>query len=67
MTDFCNNNNIQQILSSSHHPSTNGKVERNYREIRKKIKTGYIRQNSNTWNVSMLSDYTKKHKQSSKC
>ena len=28
MTAFCNNNNIQQILSSSHHPSANGKVER---------------------------------------
>ena len=28
MTAFCNNHNIQQILSSSHHPSANGKVER---------------------------------------
>ena len=28
MTAFCNNNNIQQILSLSHHPSANGKVER---------------------------------------
>jgi transposase InsO family protein len=28
MTAFCNNNNIQQILSPSHHPSANGKVER---------------------------------------
>jgi transposase InsO family protein len=27
MTAFCNNNNIQPILSSSHHPSANGKVE----------------------------------------
>ena len=60
MTAFCNNNNIQQ--SSSHHPSANGKVERKNREIRKKIKAGFIRQNSNTWNVSMLRDYTKKYK-----
>ena len=59
MTAFCNNNNIQQVLSSSHHPSANGKVERKNREIRKKIKAGLIRQNSNTWNVSMLGDYTK--------
>ena len=59
MTAFCNNHNIQQILSSSHHPSANGKVERKNREIRKKIKAGFIRQNSNTWNVSMLRDYTK--------
>jgi hypothetical protein len=59
MTAFCNNNNIQQILSSSHHPSANGKVERKNREIRKKIKAGFIRQNSNNWNVSMLRDYTK--------
>jgi transposase InsO family protein len=29
MTAFCNNKNIQQILSSSHHPSANGKVENN--------------------------------------
>ena len=40
MTDFCNNNNFQQILSSSHHPSANGKVERKNREIRMKIKAG---------------------------
>ena len=44
MTAFCNNHNIQQILSSSHHPSANGKVERKNREIRKKIKAGFIRQ-----------------------
>ena len=41
--EYCNNNNIQQILSSSHHPSANGKVERKNREIRKKIKAGFIR------------------------
>jgi outer membrane receptor for Fe3+-dicitrate len=59
MTAFCNNNNIQQTLSSSHHPSANSKVERKNREIRKKIKAGFIRKNSNTWNVSMLRDHTK--------
>ena len=58
MTAFCNNNNIQQILSSSHHPSANGKVERKYREIRKN-KSRFYKTNSNTWNVSMLRDYTK--------
>ena len=59
MSAFCNNNNIQQILSLSHHPSANGKVERKNREIRKKIKAGFIRQNDNEWNESMLRDYTK--------
>ena len=59
MSAFCNNNNIQQILSLSHHPSANGKVERKNREIRKKIKAGFIRQNKNEWNESMLRDYTK--------
>tara|TARA_R110000824_G_scaffold70899_3_gene181711 strand:+ start:1269 stop:2708 length:1440 start_codon:yes stop_codon:yes gene_type:complete len=59
MTAFCNNNNIQQILSLSHHPSANGKVERKNREIRKKIKAGFIRQNANNWNATMLKDYTK--------
>jgi transposase InsO family protein len=59
MTAFCNNNNIQHILSSSHHPSANDKVERKNREMRKKLKAGFIRQNSNLWNVSMLRDYTK--------
>jgi hypothetical protein len=39
MTAFCNNKNIQQILSSSHHPSANGKVENNW-DIRKIIKAG---------------------------
>jgi transposase InsO family protein len=62
MTVFCNNNNIQQILSSSHHPSANGIEERKNREIRKRIKAGFIRQNYNNWNASMLRDYTKKHK-----
>ena len=35
MTAFCNNNNIQQILSSSHHPFANGKVEIKNREKKK--------------------------------
>jgi hypothetical protein len=61
MIAFCNDNNIQQILSPSHHPSANGKVERKNREIRQKIKAGFIRQNSNNCNVSKLRDYTKKH------
>jgi hypothetical protein len=29
MKTYCNNNNIQQILSSSHHPSANCKVGNN--------------------------------------
>ena len=43
MTAFCNNNNIQQILKTSHHPSANGKVERKTREIRKKNKSRFYK------------------------
>jgi len=52
------NNNITLIYSKSYSPSSNGKIERKNREIRKKIKAGFIRQNRNYWNDTMLDDYT---------
>ena len=56
--NFCAENNTTQILTKSYSPSSNGKVERKNREIRKKIKAGFIRQNANTWNAASLDQYT---------
>jgi transposase InsO family protein len=47
LRNFCVNNNITLIFSKSYLPSSNGKIERKSREIRKKIKAGFIRQNRN--------------------
>jgi len=58
LRNFCENNNITLIFSKSYSPSSNGKIERKNREIRKKIKAGFIRQNRNYWNANMLNDYT---------
>lgn len=48
--------NVQLIYTQSYTPKSNGKVERKNREIRKKIKSGYIRQNTKTWTIH-LDDY----------
>ena len=58
MFNFCNANNIKLILSKSYSPAANGKIERKNREDRKKIKAGFIRQNRNLWNATMLNYYT---------
>ena len=58
MGAFTTTNGISHIFSTSYHPRSNGKVERKNRDIRKKIKAGFIRQNSNTWDAIMLRDYT---------
>jgi transposase InsO family protein len=57
MAAFCAANQIQHIFSTSFHPRSNGKVERKNREVRKKIKAGFIRQNQHNWNATMLRDY----------
>jgi len=54
MFNFCNANNIRLILSKSYSPAANGKIERKNREVRKKIKAGFIRQNANDWNATSL-------------
>ena len=42
-------NNIQSIRTSPYYPVSNGKVERMNRELRRKIKAGFIRNNNRVW------------------
>jgi transposase InsO family protein len=49
MTAWKNTNGIQQIFTTTYSPRSNGKVERANREIRKKIKAGFLRQNTKVW------------------
>jgi hypothetical protein len=58
MTAFLQANNIRQILSTSYHPASNGKVERKNRQIRDKLKAGFIRGNANVWNAARLQEIT---------
>jgi len=58
MNDLMENYNITHIKTTSYHPKSNGKVERKNREIRKKLKSIFIRQNSNTWTPADLRDIT---------
>lgn len=58
MNAFTNANGITHIFTTTYNPKSNGKVERKNREVRKKIKAGFIRQNRNYWNANMLRDYT---------
>ena len=53
---FCKVNKIQHRVAQSYKPTTNGLKERMNREIRKKIKAGFIRNNSLEW-VSKLQTY----------
>jgi hypothetical protein len=46
---WTNANNITHIFTQSYTPKSNGKVERKNREIRKKIKAGYLRNNNKVW------------------
>lgn len=56
--DWCNANNVELIRTTSYTPTSNGKIERVNREVRKKIKAGFIRNNDNQfrWN-QQLNDY----------
>jgi hypothetical protein len=47
--DWCNQNNINLIKTTSYTPTSNGKIERMNREVRKKIKAGMIRNNNFLW------------------
>jgi len=48
--------NVNHIFTQSYTPQSNGKTERKNREIRKKIKAGYLRNNNKAW-TQFLQDY----------
>jgi hypothetical protein len=56
MKQFCQNHHIQHRLATSYKPTTNGLTERMNREIKKKIKAGFVRNNNLEW-VSHLQTY----------
>ena len=56
--DWFRQHNIKVIKSRSHVPTDNAVVERYNREIRKKIKAGFIRHNNVAW-VAHLQTYVK--------
>jgi transposase InsO family protein len=56
MTAWAGVHNIRLVYTQSYTPKSNGKVERKNREIRKKIKAGYLRNNNKVW-IQHLDDY----------
>ena len=56
MKQYCKDHHIQHRLAQSYKPTTNGLTERMNREIRKKIKAGFIKNNNLEW-VSHLQTY----------
>jgi transposase InsO family protein len=56
MTAWAGVHNVVLMYTQSYTPKSNGKVERKNREIRKKIKAGYLRQNAKVWTIH-LNDY----------
>ena len=46
---WCNNHQVRLIATSPYTPNSNGKVERMNREIRRKMKAGFIRNNDYVW------------------
>ena len=58
MDDLMDEYDITHIKTTSYHPKANGKVERKNREVRKKIKSIFIRQNQNSWTLGDLRDVT---------
>ena len=46
---YCDQNNIKTIFALSHQSFTTGRVERMNRELRKKMKAGFIRHNNLVW------------------
>ena len=55
MKQYCKDHQIQQRVATSYKP-TNGLAERMNREIKKKIKAGFVRNNNLEW-VSHLQTY----------
>jgi transposase InsO family protein len=53
---WCDEHNVQLIKTSPYMPTSNGKVERMNREIRKKIRAGFVRNNNLEW-ADMLPVY----------
>jgi len=56
MKQYCKDHQIQQRVATSYKPTTNGLAERMNREIKKKIKAGFVRNNNLEW-VSHLQTY----------
>ena len=55
VSEWSNMHNVRRVRTSSYTPISNGKVERMNREIRKKMKAGYIRNNNRTWEANLPS------------
>jgi hypothetical protein len=53
---WCDEHNIEFVKTLSYTPTSNGKIERMNREIRKKIRAGFVRNNNNAW-ADQLQDY----------
>ena len=53
---FCEENNINHIKTTPYNPISNGLAERMIKEIRKKIRNGFIKHNNLEW-VNYLQDY----------
>ena len=45
--------NIHSIRTSPYYPVSNGKVERMNRELRRKVKAGFIRNNNRVWDIHL--------------
>lgn len=58
MLRWCEEHGIEFIKTTAYMPNSNGRTERMNREIRKKTKAGFIRNNNHVW-VEYLDDYVK--------
>jgi hypothetical protein len=58
MLRWCEEHEIEFIKTTAYMPNSNGRTERMNREIRKKVKAGFIRNNNHIW-VEYLDDYVK--------
>jgi transposase InsO family protein len=53
--DCCAANDIRLIKTSPYTPTSNGKVERANREVRKVIRAGFVRNNNFVWSANLAS------------